>query len=76
MYVSPPPDVNLSFFYHIHNRHGNGKDASCRRSIHKCSIFSMASVDRAAINFLTGKEQTDIEFSTEQTGEDFSRLPS
>jgi hypothetical protein len=75
----------------------------------------MASVDRAAINFLTGKEQTDIESThaagrqisgkgaetyslaqicwlpmnsiqpqpttlterqTEQTGEEFSRLPS
>jgi hypothetical protein len=36
----------------------------------------MAPVDRAAINSLTGKEQTDIELAVEQTGEDFSHIPS
>jgi hypothetical protein len=69
------PDVNPPFFSITSTTvAATGRMLSLRRSIQKCSLFTIESVDRAAINSLTGKEQTDIEIAIEQTGEDFSRL--
>jgi hypothetical protein len=61
------PGCQSAFFsYHIHNRRGNGKDAGLPEKYPQMFYFlrwhpSTGLRLISAINFLTGKEQTDIE---------------